>query len=105
MVIFIFVTNLHCCVDLNAAIPRQNIVRDIFGYVKFGHLTPFLLMECPDLLSIKPMQQIQVPNIRAVSIFRCKEHHLHFIAGRVGESYPSFITSDPKGSKAGSAVI
>lgn len=52
------------------AIPRQNIMRDIFGYVKFGHLTPFLLMECPDLLSIKPMQQIQVPNIRAVPIFR-----------------------------------
>lgn len=82
MVIFIFVTNLHCCVDLNAAIPRQNIMRDIFGYVKFGHLTPFLLMECPDLLSIKPMQQIQVPNIRAVPIFRCEEHHLRFIAGR-----------------------
>lgn len=91
MISFIFETNLHCCIDLNAAIPRQNIVRDILAYVEFGHLTPFLVMECPDLLSIKPMQEIQVPNTRAVPIFRCKERHLDFIAGRVGESYPSFI--------------
>ena len=76
MVIFIFVTNFHCCVDLNAAIPRQNILRDIFGYVEFGHLTPCLLMECPDLLSIKPTQETQVATIRAIPILRCKEQFI-----------------------------
>ncbi|XP_068686813.1 uncharacterized protein CXorf58-like [Montipora foliosa] len=56
------------------AIPRHNIVRDIFGYVEFGLTTPQLLKECPDLLSIKPTQEIQVANIRTIPILRKKAY-------------------------------
>ena len=55
----------------NVAIPRQNIVRDIFGFVEFGLTTPRLVEECPDLLTIRPAtQEIQVASIRAIPVYR-----------------------------------
>lgn len=55
------------------AIPRQNIVHDIFGYVEFGLITPRLAEECPDLLALRPTtQEIQVASIRAIPLYRKK---------------------------------
>ena len=56
---------------LIVAIPRQNIVHDIFSFVACGVTTPRLIEECPDLLSLRPTtQEIQVASIRAIPIYR-----------------------------------
>ena len=53
------------------AIPRQNIVHDIFGFVQCGLTTPRLIEECPELLSLRPAtQEIQVASIRAIPMYR-----------------------------------
>jgi len=53
------------------AIPRQNIVHDIFSFVACGVTTPRLVEECPDLLSLRPAtQEIQVASIRAIPMYR-----------------------------------
>ncbi|KAJ7333190.1 hypothetical protein OS493_018366 [Desmophyllum pertusum] len=53
------------------AIPRQNIVRDIFSFVECGLTTPRLVEECPDLLWLRPAtQEIQVASIRAIPMYR-----------------------------------
>lgn len=53
------------------AIPRQNIVHDIFSFVACGVTTPRLIEECPDLLSLRPAtQEIQVASIKAIPMYR-----------------------------------
>ncbi|KAL9965633.1 hypothetical protein ACROYT_G029462 [Oculina patagonica] len=55
------------------AIPRQNIVHDIFSFVACGVTTSRLVEECPDLLAIRPAtQEIQVASIRAIPMYRRK---------------------------------
>ncbi|XP_001628550.3 uncharacterized protein CXorf58 homolog isoform X2 [Nematostella vectensis] len=49
------------------AIPRKNIVHDIFSYVISGLASPRLIEECQDLLSGRPATQaIQVARIEAI---------------------------------------
>lgn len=56
---------------LIVAIPRQNIVHDIFSFVACGVTTPRLIEECPDLLSLRPAtQEIQVASIKAIPMYR-----------------------------------
>lgn len=56
---------------LIVAIPRQNIVHDIFSFVACGVTSPRLIEECPDLLSLRPAtQEIQVASIKTIPMYR-----------------------------------
>lgn len=60
------------------AIPRQNIVHDIFSFVACGVTTPRLIEECPDLLSLRPAtQEIQVASIKTIPMYRYDKYEVH----------------------------
>lgn len=59
------------------AIPRQNIVHDIFSFVACGVTTPRLIEECPDLLSLRPAtQEIQVASIKTIPMYRYDKYEV-----------------------------
>lgn len=63
---------------LIVAIPRQNIVHDIFSFVACGVTTPRLIEECPDLLSLRPAtQEIQVASIKTIPMYRYDKYEVH----------------------------
>lgn len=69
------------------AIPRQNIVHDIFSYVACGISTPRLLEECPDLLALRPAtQEIQVASIKAIPLYRKKRQVDYTISSPIRRS-------------------
>ena len=64
---------------LIVAIPRQNIVHDIFSFVACGVTTPRLIEECPDLLSLRPAtQEIQVASIKTIPMYRYDKYMKYF---------------------------
>lgn len=80
----------------NVAIPRQNIVRDIFGYVEFGLTTPRLVEECPDLLTIRPAtQEIQVARIRAIPVYRYDSLNILVLVVQRAVYFTQWINCDP----------
>lgn len=63
---------------LIVAIPRQNIVHDIFSFLACGVTTPRLIEECPDLLSLRPAtQEIQVASIKTIPMYRYDKYEVH----------------------------
>lgn len=65
---------------LIVAIPRQNIVHDIFSFLACGVTTPRLIEECPDLLSLRPAtQEIQVASIKTIPMYRYGKYEVHVL--------------------------